>query len=249
MPLHLVNRSWRSIWQQGDAQAGPCGAKVVTICHRVSSTITYRNHSIAIVSNSSNTCRNGTRCNRRPRHCVRRVCNESCAGIRISTNDPLTPVPHHLIDRVSRSIRNVDSYPSVTSVDTARQPVRRTVGCPREPKRSVPFDGLADGSPAKHGCAETRPVKAAQTVRDGISPASYRHKSLGISTPPNRVANTCERRVAATIPVGTILTICKRMVCIGSARYINSTIVLNVIDGCQRNIRRSVVPVNSIVTE
>ncbi len=161
----------------------------------------------------------------------------------------MTTVPHHLIDGIGCSIRNVDSKPSVTSVDTPRQFVCRAIRCPRQPKRAVPFDGLADGSSAKHGSTETCPVKAADTVRDGIAAASDRHKFLGISAPPNRVANACYRGIPATIPVGAVVAVCKRMICVRSARYIYSTIVLNVVNRCQRNICRSVVPVYTIVTE
>lgn len=161
----------------------------------------------------------------------------------------MTSVPHDLIDGVCSSIRNVDSNPTVTSVETARQLISRAVGCPREPHRTVPFDGLADRRAAKHGSTETRPVKAAQTVSDGISAASHGHKHLTRSAPTNSIANSCYDGIAATIPVGSVITICDCMARVRAARYINIPVVLNVINRRERNISRSVVPVNAVVTE
>ena len=49
MPLDFVYRCRRSVWQQCRAQAGPRGSKIVTVGQGVSTAVSDRHDSIAII--------------------------------------------------------------------------------------------------------------------------------------------------------------------------------------------------------
>ena len=143
------------------------------------------------------------------------------------------------------SVRDVDADPR-TVRSTARELIRGAIRGPRQPVVAVPFNGLSNRSAAEHCGSESCPMKAAHAIRDCVSTASNRHKPA--IAPSDRVASG-HRSVSATIPIGAVFTVSERMIRVGPPRDIHKTIVLQIIDCGQRNIRGRVVPVNTIVAE